>query len=155
MIWGSASRTKTNPPPGYRLLQEGRREILVQGGSEDRLRHQGLLDPAGLWKKTPTPAHMMGRGEVLLIEGQALCQCVIDRDWLRIVFDNLFDNAVKYSSTPVKITIRLSCTEKYFIAEIKDCGVGISSNNQKTIFQKFQRIEHQGSPCDNWVRRLR
>jgi len=43
---------------------------MVRDGYEDRLRHQGLLDPVGLWAKTSPPAQMMGRGEILLIKEQ-------------------------------------------------------------------------------------
>ncbi len=74
------------------------------------------------------------------IEGQASCQCVIDRYWLRIVFANLFDNAIKYSKEPVEIKITLRCRQKYFFMEISDQGIGISPKDQKKIFNKFERI---------------
>jgi len=44
--------------------------MLIREGSEDRLRRQGLLNPAILWNKTAQPSHLMGRGEVLLIKGK-------------------------------------------------------------------------------------
>jgi len=43
---------------------------LIRKGSEDRLRRQGLLNPAKLWNKAPQPSHLAGRGEVLLITGK-------------------------------------------------------------------------------------
>ncbi len=70
MIWSSVPKSRFDPPSGYRLLREGKREIMVRDGYEDHLRHQGLLDPAGLWEQTPSPAHLMGRGEVLIIKGK-------------------------------------------------------------------------------------
>jgi tRNA A-37 threonylcarbamoyl transferase component Bud32 len=44
--------------------------MLIRKGSEERLRRQGLLNPAGLWNKTVQPNHLMGRGEVLIIKGK-------------------------------------------------------------------------------------
>lgn len=57
-------------PAGYRFRREGRRALLIREGSEDRLRRQGLLNPAILWNQTPQPSQLMGRGEVLLIKGK-------------------------------------------------------------------------------------
>jgi len=65
----SVSKINDNPPPGYSLFQEGRREILVRNEYKDVLRHQGLLDPSKFWEHTDSFTHMMGRGEVLLFTG--------------------------------------------------------------------------------------
>jgi tRNA A-37 threonylcarbamoyl transferase component Bud32 len=62
--------TRFTTPAGYRFLREGHRELLIREGSEDRLRRQGLLNPAILWNKTPQPSHLAGRGEMLLIKGK-------------------------------------------------------------------------------------
>lgn len=70
MTWSSTRKNQFITPPGYRLLQEGRREILVRDGYEDRLHHQGLLDPAGLWEQSPHHARIMGRGEILIVRGK-------------------------------------------------------------------------------------
>lgn len=80
------------------------------------------------------------------IEGQADCQCVLDRNWMRIVFDNLLDNARKYSVNPAKISVRISCTKKRIQLEISDQGLGIPLKDQKKIFQKFQRVDTPDSP---------
>jgi len=80
------------------------------------------------------------------INGHTKCQCVLDRNWLRIVFDNLFDNAGKYSVNPLQITVDMSCSHKKFSVKIKDNGIGIPYKDQKKIFQKFQRIDYQDNP---------
>lgn len=74
MIWSTVSKNKKTYPPGYRLLREGPRELLIREGHEESLREEGLLNPTGLWENTPHQSHLMGRGEVLLIkekEGEA------------------------------------------------------------------------------------
>jgi two-component system phosphate regulon sensor histidine kinase PhoR len=74
------------------------------------------------------------------IKGSAPCQCVIDRDALKIVFDNLMDNAIKYSKEPAQISILLGCNPKSVVIEFKDQGIGIQEKDQKKIFTKFHRI---------------
>ena len=84
--------------------------------------------------------------DAIRVNGAVNCQCVIDRHWFGIVFDNLFDNAVKYSEGPAEIDIHLSCTGKNVVIEIKDKGIGISLKDQKKVFHKFQRINHPTIP---------
>ncbi|PKL83639.1 MAG: sensor histidine kinase [Ignavibacteriae bacterium HGW-Ignavibacteriae-3] len=80
------------------------------------------------------------------ILGEAPCKCVVDKDAMQIVFDNLTDNAMKYSIQPAEITIKLSCAKKYVVVEFADKGIGINQNNQKYIFNKFQRIDNRNIP---------
>ncbi len=80
------------------------------------------------------------------IEGSAPCQCVVDKNALKIVFDNLIDNSIKYTTKPVQITVSLKCTSKAILIEFCDQGIGISSKEQKKIFNKFHRIYHSGVP---------
>lgn len=70
MISRTASSNNKKSPPGYRLLREGKRAMLVRDGYEESLRNQGLLNPSDLWKRSPSSGLLMGRGEVLLAKGQ-------------------------------------------------------------------------------------
>jgi len=95
------------------------------------------------------------------IEGHAPCRCVIDRNWFRIVFDNLFDNARKYSINPLLLNIRFDCSERTISIQISDNGIGIAPKDLKRIFQKFQRLAPADSPSVNgtglglyWVREI-
>jgi two-component system, OmpR family, phosphate regulon sensor histidine kinase PhoR len=84
--------------------------------------------------------------DTIAIEGTAMCECVIDRDWLKIVLSNLLDNAIKYCIDKPAIVICLSKDLKYFYIQIIDNGVGIQPRDQKKIFNKFQRIHNPESP---------
>jgi signal transduction histidine kinase len=84
--------------------------------------------------------------DALRISGKALCPCVIDRNTMRIVFNNLIDNAIKYSKGLPKIDLNFSCTDKYVRIEFSDHGIGISSRDQKLIFLKFHRIYRRDIP---------
>ena len=80
------------------------------------------------------------------IRGKAPCLCRADRNALRVVFNNLIDNAIKYSSEPVRITLSLACTRNRLKMDFKDRGIGISGENQREVFKKFCRIYNPESP---------
>ncbi len=80
------------------------------------------------------------------IEGAADCECVVDKAALRIVVDNLMDNAIKYSVDNPKIKVRISENQKHFILEFEDDGIGIPLIEQKRVFTKFHRIYSKNIP---------
>jgi two-component system, OmpR family, phosphate regulon sensor histidine kinase PhoR len=53
---------------------------------------------------------------------------------------NLVDNAIKYSDEKKNIEIVTGRNEKYTFIEVKDSGIGISTNEMKHIFDKFYRV---------------
>ena len=80
------------------------------------------------------------------IQGAVRGKCVIDNDAMQIVFDNLTDNAVKYSADPVSISVKLKSNEKQNVIEFSDHGIGIGIKDQKTIFNKFHRVYNKNIP---------
>jgi two-component system phosphate regulon sensor histidine kinase PhoR len=74
------------------------------------------------------------------------CQCVLDKKSLQIAINNLFDNAIKYSPKPPKITIKVNQGPKYFYISFSDEGIGILPKEQSKIFNKFERIYDRHSP---------
>lgn len=84
--------------------------------------------------------------EYLEFHGQVDCQCVVDSDAFKIVINNLFDNAIKYSRDKVRIDVYLSQGPRYFALKIMDNGIGLTLKKQDKIFQKFQRIYDKDSP---------
>ncbi len=84
--------------------------------------------------------------DVLNINGSAPCKIVTDAKAMRIVLDNLIDNAIKYSAGSVKIDVKLSCNPKKFIVEFSDRGIGIPPGELKKVFNKFHRIQHNNIP---------
>jgi len=61
-----------------------------------------------------------------------------DPDQLRFIIQEIFDNAIRYSGRK-KITITFKRVNSNVLFEIKDTGVGIPRDEQKSIFQKFYR----------------
>jgi len=95
------------------------------------------------------------------VSGHADCACVIDYRAMKIVINNLFDNAIKYTKSPVQIVVHLICTPRYFIMEFTDQGIGISLMDQSRVFNKFARIYDQNVPTVKgtglglyWVREI-
>jgi signal transduction histidine kinase len=66
-----------------------------------------------------------------------------DASELQTVFTNLLDNAVKYSSGPPKISVRIKNSgDKKVQIFIKDNGIGLNSNEFKRIFKRFYRVSN-------------
>ncbi len=62
-----------------------------------------------------------------------------DREKLRVVFQNLLENAIKYGNAESKIFISLRKQENSAEISVKDSGIGISEEGKKRIFEKFYR----------------
>ena len=80
------------------------------------------------------------------ISGKATCNILAGKDSLKIIFDNLTDNALKYSISSLNIDAKLSCNANKFIIEFSDNGIGIHPKEQKKIFNKFYRIYSSDIP---------
>lgn len=65
----------------------------------------------------------------------------VDPDKLIQVFDNLMNNALKYSPDGGEITCRLLETHKNVIISISDQGMGIPKRDVKRVFERFFRVD--------------
>lgn len=67
-----------------------------------------------------------------------------DYHFLFAVFHNLIDNALKYSGEQANIQIRCVAPDaRYVQVTIEDNGLGISPENLKHVFERFNRGDHQ------------
>ncbi len=62
-----------------------------------------------------------------------------DSDGILLIISNLVENSIKYSPEEKDIKITLKGDNENLILEVKDSGIGISSEDQKDIFKKFFR----------------
>jgi signal transduction histidine kinase len=67
----------------------------------------------------------------------------IDDRLMRMVLENIIDNASKYSPEGKTITIDLKCTKKYLTIKVQDEGVGIAPQDLDKLFRKFSRIDNE------------
>jgi two-component system, sensor histidine kinase and response regulator len=65
-----------------------------------------------------------------------------DRDTIRMVLENLIDNASKYSGEDKIVTVKLADRTHEAQIDIIDNGVGIKLEDQNKLFEKFSRIEN-------------
>ena len=68
--------------------------------------------------------------------------CVTDPDLSMQVWTNLLDNAVKYSSDSVHLTIDIQEENDTARVTIADNGIGMSEEDQRHIFEQFYQVEH-------------
>lgn len=64
---------------------------------------------------------------------------MVDSEKIRFVFENLIDNAIRYTPAGGAISIVLNTTDKLVAVDVADTGIGIPEAEQSNIFGKFFR----------------
>ena len=63
-----------------------------------------------------------------------------NRTLVRIMFNNLIVNAIKYNSEKGKIILQNSFSKDHYLVSISDTGKGMTEAQQAIIFERFSRI---------------
>lgn len=63
-----------------------------------------------------------------------------DEEHLKNIFNNLIDNAIKYSPDNIDIDIQTRNANQQLIISIQDKGLGIEPEHQAHVFEKFYRV---------------
>jgi two-component system phosphate regulon sensor histidine kinase PhoR len=79
-------------------------------------------------------------GSITTALNASTSQLAVDKMHMVNVLMNLLDNAIKYCRTNPDILIRTANENNGIVIEVRDNGIGIGSENQKRIFQKFYRV---------------
>ncbi len=96
--------------------------------------HNSLLELSPVAKDKHIKIDMTGiRGENPLV--------LIDREKIRNAFENILDNAIKYTMPGGVVTIRVTKEESDVLVSVEDTGIGISETDEKFLFNKFYRGE--------------
>ena len=66
-------------------------------------------------------------------------QARFDRGKLALVIENLIDNAVKYTPNGGSVTVRAGSEKGKMFVSVTDTGIGIPSDEQARLFEKFFR----------------
>lgn len=66
----------------------------------------------------------------------------VDEDRIRMVLENLIDNASKYSLHGSTVVISVKKYGRNLLVRVKDQGVGIDQQDQDKLFKKFSRIDN-------------
>jgi signal transduction histidine kinase len=67
----------------------------------------------------------------------------IDKRTLRMVFNNIIGNALRYSPAGATLTARMRNNGRYCEIQFIDAGIGIEKKELKKIFRKFYRIHNR------------
>ena len=80
-------------------------------------------------------------GLTLLVEAMPAAEVDGDPDLLRQVFDNLLDNAVKYTGAGGTVTMRGHLDGGLAVVEVIDTGIGIPEEALPRVFDRFYRVD--------------
>jgi signal transduction histidine kinase len=84
------------------------------------------------------------KGQVLTFEApSSLASVWADEDRLRQVVLNLINNALKFTSSGGKITLRARDDGVNLIVEVQDTGRGMSKEEQAWLFEPYHRLESE------------
>jgi len=86
-----------------------------------------------------TPFALASNVEIKFLPEENLPKILADPSQIRLVIENLLDNAIRYIKERGVVEIKIESQEKNIYFEIEDNGVGIPKEEQKYIFQKFFR----------------
>ncbi len=70
-------------------------------------------------------------------------EVLADYSQIRLVVENLIDNAIRYSPVKEKIAISVFKKNSKAVFKIKDSGIGIPEKDKKYIFEKFFRSDNK------------
>lgn len=64
-----------------------------------------------------------------------------NRDYIKQVFLNLIDNAIKYTPENKEVHVNVSSSKGNICINVKDTGVGIPEEDIERIFERFYRVD--------------
>ncbi len=67
----------------------------------------------------------------------------LDKRAIRMVFNNLISNALRYSPSGSQFNVRIKNRKKFCDIEFVDSGFGLSDKDQKKVFRKFYRVQNR------------
>jgi signal transduction histidine kinase len=95
-------------------------------------------------------------GSSIVVQAQPQIIGYWDRLRLEQVITNLITNAIKYGGGK-PIEVRVTCAAERAFVSVKDYGIGISTENQARIFDRFERAvsgrEYGGLGLGLWITR--
>ncbi len=68
-----------------------------------------------------------------------------DKERLRVVMENLLENAIKYNKSGGEVKISAQRSDGGVMIEVSDTGVGIATEHQPRVFERFYRVDRNRS----------
>ena len=121
-------------------------ELLDTNRTENIVEKEFIFESVDLMHLTETvifdfsgEAHIKNIELILLKPDHHIKPAKTDKDKMRVVLQNLIENAIKYSDINGKVFITIKEEEDMLQMSIKDTGTGISEEGKSKIFEKFYR----------------
>ncbi len=134
-------------------LQTGKKQLLLLNDFAERILEAAVRDVSDFsLKKEPVDLHVLfaelvenhsilqGKPANFRLGGKNAVVIEGDRLYLQAAFNNMIDNAIKYSNASVNIDIDLAENTRDAVIKIRDNGMGIPPQFVKNIFEKFFRV---------------
>jgi two-component system OmpR family sensor kinase/two-component system sensor histidine kinase QseC len=123
------------------LLQLARQEAMPEDGSPESI-DIGAVAKASvrdLIALAETRDIDLGMGEVQQVTAR------LDPSQLRIVLDNLLDNAVRYTPAGGRVDVNVRRVDGAVVVDVSDTGPGIPAEDLERVFNRFYRAQATGT----------
>jgi signal transduction histidine kinase len=103
-----------------------------------------LIDPARLGRSLCKQMEKTAAAKQIRLNFESpnqLPSIQANQSHLRIVLQNLLDNALKYTPEGGQITWRLVLEDGYLRSEIQDSGIGLAAEDISHLFERFYRAD--------------
>jgi signal transduction histidine kinase/ActR/RegA family two-component response regulator len=89
--------------------------------------------------------------EIAFLKAETRFELCNDSLRLKQVLINLLSNAIKYNKADGKVIVSLQKIEQsHVLIRISDTGIGIASERLVELFQRFNRLDNEGSSIDGY-----
>ncbi len=121
-------------------------DLLILSAAESRMIRKNVCDFAELVQSVLGQLEIKAgeKGLSLTYEGPDEFLIEANGNQLTQVVLNLVDNAINYTGEG-SISVRLEREEPNAVLSVQDTGIGISTDNQKRIFERFYRVDRARS----------
>ena len=92
--------------------------------------------------KEQQATYAMRHQQLAVTQNSSEAIAYVDPDKIRMVLENMIDNASKYSDPGKSISVNVSSDEGMVRVDIVDQGVGIAPEDIDRLFEKFNRIHN-------------
>ncbi len=107
---------------------------------ESRLLETDLLDLIQTVKSTVVGVYQDAK-IMIHYDPKELYFLLADTNLLELAFNNLIENAAKYSPAPAKVDVYLAHENEWIRIDVSDKGYGMRKEELENIFQRFYRVD--------------
>jgi heavy metal sensor kinase len=117
--------------------------ILVKPDSAYRIETFESLDISEILADTIVFFHVIAESKSITLKNDIEKDIIIKASppFIRLIFSNLLNNAIKYTQSGGKIDVVLKRKKDKVVFSVSDNGPGIPEDEQKKIFSRFYRVD--------------